>query len=341
MLPRNLLDSIVPSPDWQKAAFDVESTLRPWLEDPRGMPLRVIIGSPGSGIAEVLTCLAGRPGYRLVNPPSVQEIIKGGKEWLKQLQEAPNPVLVFPQIERLFLRHYSGLVLLRQLMAGLSLNRPVCLFGCDSWAWAYLTVALRISVFFPEPHAMKAFDGLCLKEWLSSLARRGFNGPLIIRGAETQEVLLRVGKEVTADTDEGGTTDYFDHLAGESLGMPLLVWELWRESLNPDESAGAKKNGLLSLLASPVQGIHLLNVPPDLKRRDLFILHAVLIHGGLSTESLRTVLQLPAGEIEEGLQRLKDMRLLKSVGVMWQMALPAYPALKKYLEGEGFLVDAL
>ena len=96
-------------------------------------------------------------------------ILTGGQDWLTQLEEDDEP-LVLPHLEHCFLRHYDGLTLLRRLLDHIFSRSRRWLVGCDSWAWAYLSKALKVDTVFPTPFILEAFDQERLKIWFQQLA---------------------------------------------------------------------------------------------------------------------------------------------------------------------------
>ena len=169
-VPHELVDVAAPDPDWSRALAAVTEVLGNWLD--AKVPTsatQIFVGPPYHGTSEILTAWAQAREWRLVAVPSPEMILSGGQDWLAQLEEDDEP-LVVPHLEQFFLRHYDGLTLLRRLLDHIFSHNRRWLVGCDSWAWAYLSKALQVDTVFPLPFILEAFDQERLKIWFQQLA---------------------------------------------------------------------------------------------------------------------------------------------------------------------------
>lgn len=348
-LPQATTNLIVANPGWQQIASELESAITALFNRASVQPI-VIIGAPGSGLREILTAFGENAGHRLVKPPSIHTILGGGEAWLGEIVSTTNGdgVLIFPAIEHLYLRHYSGFDLIRALMHKLSSRGQQCIFGCQSWAWSYLCKVLPIDTYFADPFALDGFDGQALLKFFGSLVDPQIHRAITFRMADTKKMLFRGGGTgyIIQSPEE---TTYFDGLALRSLGIPLIAREIWRKSLgvqgpeplDPMSLSAYIPDNELTVGVLPESALPLLQIPGEMRKCDLFILHALLLHGGLGNEGIERVLFLPRDEVEGGVNRLSNAGLVLLDDERWTVAPLAYPSVKYHLGTEGYLTDML
>ncbi|MEJ2670765.1 MAG: hypothetical protein P8168_00925 [Deltaproteobacteria bacterium] len=358
-VPQELLEKAAPEPDWGAALEAVTAVLDTWLDaEVPGSMVQIFVGPPYHGTAEILTAWAQARGWRLVSAPAPEMILSGGEEWLAQMEEGAEP-LVLPHLEHCYLRHYDGLTLLRRLLDRIFSHQRRWLVGCDSWAWAYLSKALEVDGVFPPPFILAAFDQDRLKLWFKQLAGQAGEGKFAFRQADNGKyVLPRALQETPGDQNSAANqdiSDFLKYVAAYSLGIPGIAWAAWRRSLSfivtREEHAALNDRKVAELedgdRAYPiwVKPWSQLNLPKFPGQRALLpvlmVLHALLIHGGLWSQVLSELLPLPPIEIMEHLYFLKAAEMVESDQGFWRVSPLGYPALRQVLMSEGYLTDGL
>jgi hypothetical protein len=346
-VPAYLMERVAAQPDWTVQTPALNQALGAWArEEQPASPIQVAIGAPHSGVSTALATWAKELGWRLVVAPTYEQILEGGGDWLKQFSHNQEKPLVIPKFEHLYLRHHAGLSLVRRLLDWLWSTKRRCLIGCDSWAWAYLTRALQIDTLVPHPITLAAFDYEHLRVWLQELASHSER--FVFRQTDNGHIVLPPAVSAkSGETEE--VADYLRHLAAFSRGIPGVAWATWRYSLQYgiDESVQAKaqetaeQDQHLTIWVKAWSQLNLPELPRPVTQPHLFVLHALLLHGGLTTKGLAQVLPLSATEVIESIHRLGPAGLIETAGDRYQVAAMSYPVVRKVLSQEGYLVDAI
>lgn len=357
-VPQALLDQVAPVPSWGDAAHALDAVLGQWLEaDPLHAPVQVVVGAPGSGTGQTLRDWAEGHGARQISPPDPEEILSGGQGWLSSLRFEKGGLFVLASLEKCFLRHYAGLGLMRQFLDRLEDLEGRLLLGCNSWAWAYIDSVLGISRSLPLPYMVQALDSAGLELWFRSIVTGCGGRSLVFRQSDNGEVVLSLGGEVNADEqvperraeERTEVVDFLKRVASRSRGIPLVAWAIWRNSLliSEDEpleeeaqKAAAEDHGL-TIWVKPWSQLGLPSVPSPISRCEVFILHSLLLHGGAPGDLLKTLLPVCRDALSQGLVRLQLAGLVKQEEAVWRVTLSGYPAVRHYLDSEGYLTDGL
>ena len=358
--PPELIDKAVPDPDWSAALAAVTAVLDNWLEAKvPGSATQIFVGPPYHGTSEILTAWAKARGWRLISAPPPEMILTGGEQWLAQLEADDGP-LVLPHLEHCYLRHHDGLTLLRRLLDQIFSHRRRWLMGCDSWAWAYLSKALKVNTVLPTPFILEAFDHERLNIWFQQLAGVSGENTFVFRQMDSLKYVL---PPVTRDDVSVARSRHFDpdtsgflqHIAAFSRGIPGIARVVWRQSLGfvyPVEKYGEESN---TEAHTAVDGNYAyaiwvkpwsqLNLPGFTDQQPspglMMVLHTLLIHGGLLTRVFPELLPLPPMEILEYLHLLEASRLVESDQDFWRVTPAGYPAVRERLQSEGYLTDAI
>jgi hypothetical protein len=294
----------------------------------------------------------------MVGSPSPTQILEGGSAWLAKVTEDNLLPLVIPRLGKCFIRHQEGLVLISRLLEWLQSTRRRCLIACDSWAWAYLVKALQIDVMLPTPMTLSPFDGSHCQFWLPSLASRIHKGRFFFRDISTGQPLFPMAERYFHDMehldnqeavygDWVGVSYFIRHIAAYGRGLPDVIWEIWRQCLQvsrdlPLNQAAlekqAKDKGYTVWVQSWSQ-LKLPVVPTPIGTDECFILHTLLLHGGMTAELLAALLPLSYNQVRRILHFFWDAELLEQVAETWRVRLFAYPAVRQFLAHEGYLVD--
>ncbi len=372
-VPQELVDKAAPEPDWSAFIAAVTAALDTWLDAKvPGSTNQMFVGAPYHGTGEILTAWAQARGWRLVAAPSPEMILSGGQDWLTQLEEDNEP-LVLPHLEHFYLRHFDGLTLLRRLLDHIISQPRRWLVGCDSWAWAYLSKALKVNTVFPPPFVLEAFDQERLKIWFQQLASASGEDKFVFRQLDSGRYVLPpvTGDEVSGDWNQGNAAEdssFLKNVAAYSRGIPGVAWAVWRHSFGfvdttpgdregCDLEAPAAEDGQKSdaeaqpaddcksphpILVKPWSQINLPGFPfQRVSLGLLMVLHTLLIHGGLWSQILPRLLPLSPMEILENLYLLQASGLVESDRSFWRVTAAGYPVVRQVLQSEGYLTDAI
>lgn len=359
---QQLLDWVAPSPTWEDTKDALNAALKTWHEDERTeQNIQVIVGPPGSGIRQTLLSWAEEHRCGVIKPPTPEETLSGGGEWIQKLQRTKEKAVVFPAMEACYLRHHNGLKLIRGILEYMKDGNRRWLIGCNSWAWSYLSKAVKIDSLMPVPHVLQALDGVHLQQWFQSLIKSTDKGSFIFRQSDNGTLIFSVSgnKDQTVQkglTEEkiGGVPeqleapDFIKKVATRGRGIPLVCWAIWRNSLqvagettiDMDALRAAAVDKGLTIWVRPLDKIELPAVPSDISRCDSFILHALLLHAGLSDDVIRLLLPFSPDEIIRGLNSLHNHGLTKYEKGTWRVSLSGYPSVRQHLYNEGYPVDA-
>lgn len=359
-ISQEMLDWVSPAPTWEEAKESLLSSIQEWInnEEPE-QSVQVVVGPPGTGIRQVLTTIATEKQWKIINPPTFRQILKKDKKWLDQFNKEEKDILVLPVMERCYLRHYNGLNLIRKLLDILWEKRIKCLIGCNSWAWSYFCSAIKIDNILPLPLTMQAFDAIHLGYWFQKLAlntrsrslvfRQSDNGNIILSLSDDEKLvnLLKENKESVNDADKELPV-FLKRLATRSFGIPLIAWAIWRNSLQiaGDEvieydalKAAAIDKGL-TIWVKPWSKLDLPDIQSNIGKSEFMVLHTILLHGGLPESFINYLLPYSSTEITKNLLLLNKQGLIKEENGLWRTTLLGYPAIRQYLNNEGYLVDA-
>ncbi len=348
-VPAYLMERVAAPPDWSALASALDQALEAWASEKQpATPIQLVVGAPHSGVPVALAAWAKEMEWRLVTAPTCEQILEGGEGWLEQFSHDTERPLVIPRFEHLYLRQHGGLSLVRRLLDWLWSTKRRCLIGCDSWAWSYLTHALEIDTLVPHPLTLGPCDHHHLRVWLHELASRSERFGVVFRQTDNGNFVLPPGVNAEGgDTVEA--TDYLKHLAAFSRGIPGVAWVIWRYSLQYEiddavevkAQETAEQDRCLTMWVKTWSKLDLPELPRPVTQPQLFVLHALLLHAGLTTENLVRVLPLSATEVMESIHRLRPAGLIETVGETIQVTPMSYPVVRKVLFQEGYLVDAI
>jgi hypothetical protein len=352
-LSRLQANAVAPEPAASAAAEALDAALAPWLADPAPDHPVVFLVAPPHGFREkTLDAWTHRHQWQGVAPPDTEAILANDGQWMRDAFNDRQP-WVFPCLERAFLRHARGLSLVRGLMDALSagqLGRGVV--GCDSWAWAYLMHIWRGRS--PWSLAAQAFDHEHLAHWFGRLAAGAGQRHFDFRQArDGRYVLPPAGGTGEEDDTPPKTTSFLRHLAAHARGIPGIALALWRASLRlgpedpPEDGADEGSDETptptaphSTLWVAAWETVHRPSLPSE-KDRDLaFIAHNLLLHDGLSEDLLAYTLPLSSPRIRQVLSKLEETGTAGVDGGRWRITAPGYPAVRQFLQNEGYLMDS-
>ncbi|HCB49977.1 MAG TPA: hypothetical protein DEP47_10735 [Chloroflexi bacterium] len=359
--PPYLLNRAAPVPDLEQMVIALEGALQDWCfaKDTK-KSVKVIVGPPGSNVEQAVATLGSRNGWPRLGAPTPAKIIAGGNAWLENINGDELAPLVIPQLGKCFLRHQDGLALISRLLDRLESTRRRCLIACDSWAWAYLVKALHIDAMLPMPLTLAPIDGTRLQFWLPTLARTNgghfvfrdtSNGqPIFLVDSNYEDLIRRNAKpgQMEAFGEWVGAGNLVKQLAAYSRGLPMVAWNIWRECLQvtPDakktiERKMTRVDDWYTVWVKPWSQLPLPSVPQSAGTTESIILHTLLLHGGATAELLEMLLPFSHNQVRHTLNQLMDVDLVEvKAGNQWRVTLLGYPAVRQFMENEGYLVDA-
>ncbi|MDD4071534.1 MAG: hypothetical protein PHY78_04105 [Desulfobacterales bacterium] len=350
--PSRLKDKAAPEPDWTECATSLNSSLDEWLQNRQSETLlRVFLKVPYSGLTQALVIWAKQSNFRIIEAPVPEQLIHGkGYDVSGQIDNSGN-LLVIPCLERFFLRHFNGLSMIRQLIDSvLSCSCP-CLIGCDSWAWAYLSKALGVDRLFPVPFVLEAFDQEKLQQWFCRLACGAGGDRLVFRQSNNGNYVLPLKAEHQQEesADHASPTEssnFLIHLAAYSRGIAGIAWDIWRYSLRygPDEERTDLETDSLfkqTIWVDPWSQLTLPAVSDGVTHDELLVLHCLMIHGELDARLLANLLPMSDSDVMQAIMYLRSKGLIYQNKNRWYATAIGYPAVRRFLSNEGYLVDSI
>ncbi|MDD5288879.1 MAG: hypothetical protein PHY28_07220 [Dehalococcoidales bacterium] len=317
------LAEIIPEWGWAEAVPAMETALEPWLmlDTPPSL-VQAIVGAPHSRTSDILRHCAGKRGWHIVEAPEPHEILTGGESWLQKLPENNVAPLVIPNLERCYLRHPDGLMLLRRFIEWLRVTRPRCVIGCNSWSWAYLSKVAQLTSICPSPLTLAPFDKVRLEQWLRKPAMEtGIN-------------------EIPSD--------FLEYLALSSRGNAGVAWAIWYYSFVSCAKAGIEVPAYKSTdnlskesAVAVFTRLKLPLLPPEVGKADAFVLHTIVLHGCLLFRLFPEILGLPVDDLAGCVHRLSAAHLIEVKEEALQVTVLGYPAVREFLSEEGFFLDVL
>lgn len=337
----------------------------------------VFLGNPVEPIAKILTdslalwsdapvqvvtplpCLA-RPQDPLTMAQKIRQAIEPWNQTQSnqadasldaQSLEKRTTLIMVPCLEQCFLRCIGGwesIELLRDIAIH---NRDYFwVFGCNRWAWDFLDFTNQISAYFSEFKAFPELDATMLQQWLSPIAQQVIDRAAGVEAHDrAEEKSPEAPESVNAESelaDEDRVTDY-KVLASLSSGVGQIAANLWLQSLrlkaeplDPDQSPQIELDDItdegqkiaLQVIKSPLPSL------PSLDNSDRYLLHSLMIHGGMSRAHLALSLGESESQVQAQIQRLlREKVLVQGQGVLSIRAVH-YTKLKAELASNNFFV---
>ena len=198
---------------------------------------------------------------------------------------------------------------------------------------------------------MKPLDYQRLEIWLQTLTKYHIKRKLIFRKTTTGTLVLK--PLFSLEDSKSLKVDYklLRSLVGYSLGIPGVTWAFWRsllrvvpddELLHKDDFDKESELKRSTIWVLPWEKVSLPSFIGGLHRRELFVLHAILIHKGMSNQSLSQILPLSQPELLQTLNTLRKANLIElNNDNEWYISTLAYPFVKDLLGAQGYLTDEL
>ncbi|MDG4553693.1 MAG: hypothetical protein P9E24_05530 [Candidatus Competibacter sp.] len=344
-VPEARIARIVPAPDWQPAAAALDETLAGWLDSKQPASACIfVVSPPHGGNGDILTAWAANRGWRVISPPSPEQILACDPAWLADWTRDQIP-WVLPNLERCYLRHARGLDLARRLLDHACAGSPGRgVIGCDSWAWAFLRRAWR----GPEPPllTLQGFDSQGLTRWFQSFIAGSGMDRLVFRQADNGKYVLPSSAS-TVEDEPIETSDFLSILAAHSRGIPGIAHAIWRANLRtaPDRTLSEvaenedPTGGRSTIWVTPWRQIRQTTPASDLLRKHAALLHTLLLHTGLTAGLLGQLLPLATPPVEAALACLEAIGLVARCENQWWISPASYPTVRQFLRDDGYLID--
>ncbi|MGQ7274208.1 hypothetical protein [Marinobacter sp. V034] len=363
-LSKRRLARWTPPPEWNRElagfADAIDSWQQRWADT---QPVSFLVAPPFTGVQTSLETLCRDRGWKLIEPPESYSIHRAedAQKWWSQF-EGDTP-WVLPELAHCWLRTPTGLRLIRRLLgAAASGELGKGIVGSSSWTWKYwshLMPELRFAVLTPQ-----AYDHARLGQWFRDLSQYQSQTEVHFR-------LTTNGSWVVTPLDDAHkngsnkraqkVSTFLRDLASWSRGIPEVAWAVWRDSLRTEpeddldeavlqdgsdcegdrtsEKPKAVVNGYQHGWVIPWSQVSLPSLPPGESRPLAFLLHSMLLHGGLDNERLEITTGLSADDVGICLHSLRRAELVTSHARGWFVTPKGYPAIRRYLLSEGFMVD--
>ena len=341
------MERVAPKPGWHFLVPGLSEALADWADHPANKsPIRIVISPPFSGVSDALTLWAKERKWRLVDGPPFRKILSGYKDWVDQFKHNSNMPLVIPRFEDLFLRHHAGLMLARQMLNWLWQRDQPCLIGIDSWTYTYLNKVLQLDALKAQPITLAACSYEHLGQWFHRLAAGAERFGIVFRQCDNGRFVLKPGNEYGNHGDVENS-HFMKYLAVYSRGNPGVAWAIWRNSLQYeiDDSVVDKAKNIAEGDRGRTMWVKTwaqMDLPPiPVNSMDLYVLHSLLLHGGLCLGALTQTLSLyDVSEIMDSIHRLSGAGLIEECAETWKVTSLGYPSAREALALNGFLVDA-
>lgn len=345
-LPERLLKQILPAADCHPHIHAIEDIVASWRDAPnQSDPAVFMINIPYSYTQDLLACWAESKALEIIDPPDPAGISGNIDTWMNRLA-GKDGIWVLPHLEKCYLRHSSGLATVRRLFSELfsgRLGRGI--IGCDSWAWAYLSIIFRVKSQLTR--VSQGFDSEKLANWFYGTLPENKRQRFIFRQADTGRYVIRPADPQTSDSGANMEPSAFlKDLAAYSRGIPGVALALWRRCLKgqPDTLQAQQKENTdspqrVSVWVQSLTGMEKPSMPKDTDRSHAFVLHGLLLHNGLTEDLIASVLSLPTEEIELALSELEMVGLIEKNDGIWRVSPVGYPVVREFLRTRGFLTD--
>ncbi|WP_241956399.1 hypothetical protein [Marinobacter maroccanus] len=351
------LESFAPRPDFLELAGTLSGALEESMSNDlvcHGVTL--LVAPPFSGIRPTLECFpqiesqhnGGAKQWSLIVPPENLLLDdQGAREWWDR-QDLSRP-WVIPELADFWLRHLSGLTLVRELLRRVAAGGLAPgVIGCSSWCWQFWSSYLDDAPFAPVTTSpMGAAE---LGAWFESLAGGGSNKLIIARMADDGLWVLPMADE--SDWKKRKHSGFLRDLASVARGNPGVALAIWRRALRvrPEEETDTKESGEVSgnsggvarVWVVPFDQLGLPTVPQSKGDNIGLLLHALLLHDGLDISSLQLVTGVAEHEMGFVLARLARLELIEfeATDASWRITAHGYPSIRRHLQSWGFPVDA-
>ena len=397
------LHRFAPGPDRKdhaQAVVDAIQALREQGQCQR--PVVLLVAPPFSGVSRALRCFpdcyigadtvsghesaSAAPAYRLILPPDNLLMSEdAAREWWQQ-QPLDKP-WVISELAAFWRRHGSGLALVQELLRRVAQNSAgEGVIGCSSWCWQFWASYYPDAQFAPWMPAPMTTERLGI--WLQQLASHNCDDLLVVRMATDGQYVLPLDAEKADDKPRKKRkhSDLLRNLAADSRGIPGIALSIWRRALRArpeassedaaDSSEDTKDNSseqssvqyrkeMPHCWVVPLDQLSLPTMPVSSERNLGLVLHALLLHDGLTIAALALVTAVPEPDLSLALARLAQADIIgcdqpgqdtafdlrrpeqqslayqeMSLDASWRVTPLGYPGVRRDLQNWGFPIDS-
>lgn len=318
----SMLDKVVAPPACGPVLEELSATIAAREAEALASTRLTLVVVPPCDDNDVVGTWARQQEHDLLEPPARDALT--GPAVIPDLDG--EGLLVVPRLERWFLRSVDGLATVRALLEALDLSDRRIVVACSSWAWAFLSQAVKADLILPKPLTFRPFDAARLQNWFADLSSAD--------GTEMRFRLADSGESLLSDSS-GKQTDFFEKLAALSRGIPWVAWHLWRQALrssDDDEAPTAEEHEQQQTLW--VAALNELALPGNHPQVALLVLHALLIHGSLTRGEIDCT--IPVEGRAAILASLVHSGFVTRTGDELRVRTAAYPSIHSGLVSAGF-----
>ena len=339
---RGQIEQVLPAFPWSEAGRALARYLEERPSDRPTARLTAVVGPPGSGVAETIEAAAKDGGWQILEAPEWKDLIDPGKLpddlFASQLQEHDG-LLAIPRLQRFFLRHHAGMNTLRRLLEQLAAGKRRVVLGVDSWSWNFLDLVVHLADLVDDMATRAPLNGDCLNRWFCPAKESGV--PIFRAGRRHELFQSASEKNTTGEENDDKVPVLLRQIAVAARGNPAVARALWAHGFRipPEDKNPEGREGRTYWVTRP--GDQTLPQPPrPLTSMTRFVLHAILLHSGLSSEQLIFLLPFPNVDVLAEIHRLAKSEVIEQAQGRWGVTPLAYPAVRNHLQEEGYLVDS-
>ena len=355
-LAQSELQGLAPQPDFPKLADALWSALEASRSVARSSrDVTFLVAPPFSGVRSALEYFpelqAGRSSGTdqwslIASPENLLLDDQGARDWWDR-QDLSRP-WVIPELADFWLRHLSGLALIRELLRRVAAGGLAPgLIGCSSWCWQFW------SSYFGDTHLAPLtpapMTATMLGDWFECLASGTGGQAVIARMADDGYYVLPTANPVQGKKHKH--SGFLRDLASVARGSPGVALAIWRWSLRarPEDNPAmenlaeepVKDASCARCWVVPFDQLSLPAVPQIQGDSIGLVLHALLLHEGLNTSFIELVTGVQEPQLGFVLSRLARSELIEQVesSDCWKVTAPGYPSIRRHLQSWGFPVD--
>ncbi|WP_323753478.1 hypothetical protein [Marinobacter sp.] len=336
-LPAKKLKRYAPEPDASALAPAILEQLEALRQQGvHNRQVSFIVAPPFSGVPDALLTLPAR----VIEPPDnlLMSEQDADRWWDEQLSDDD---WVLPELANFWLRHRSGLHLLKSFFARVAMDGAGRgIVACSSWCWQFWVR------YWPEIHVgpltLAPLDSERLTDWLDFLARGGNGRSMTARMTNDGHYVLPPKTDESKEKYSCFTQD----LANAARGNRGVAHAIWQRALRakPEENADQDEDGASKTAECwvvPFDQLSLPGVPQGSGQQAGIVLHAIMLHSSLTIASLERVTGIAGAELKLLLSRFlrADLIVQDENTQAYRPTALGYPSVRKYLQARGFSVD--
>lgn len=301
----------------------------------------IVVGARGSGKTSILNCAAatifsfapivrGQFCERIVSARQLEQFLRNLFQCSEQeeLQSAllqKRRVVMLEELERTFLRKINGFEGLRSFLNLISSTSRTTLWilSINETSFRYLDAAVPLRQSFT--HRVNAMS-VRPEDVSNAVLHRHYLSGLRLEFAPPPGKDPRVSRvRRFLGLEEDPQQLFFDGLYQQAEGIFRAAFELWQDSIERIEGGAVHMRQPLAPDYRPLLR--------ELTMEDLFMLQAVLQHGGLTVEEAAECLRIAVEDSRRRLEKLTSLEILE--------AEPLHPGLRIRPQAGRFVRDAL